>query len=722
MSEYIKQNFVSGQILKAEHLNHMEDGIGQLSEEVADLKENGTGAAVVIDSTLTQSGQAADSKATGDKIRNLSRRIDGIVIGTGGSVEFPLTAQRESLNLYDEKNVEVVSGEWWNGETVGSAVTTMQMNENYERIDIPVDGVSAVTFSVYGIPARAANLWAVHCVDKDRNLLSYTLIKTTMETAKTVEVPEGTTNLLVSFINYKTMLSYDTHMMVNEGTEALPWQGYWETVQDAAGQEVIYKNDLDQYDRGYVTINVNMFAHGSITNGEVVYSSNRAVTPSKIVFDRDVRVTVADGYRYAFITYDADGVHDSNFHIGHSEIKAGDKVRFVVARTEENASEMIDITEFATALRIHNIVDTRLDALENSNTILRDLGGKIEYVAITGNAGGLVDNCAESILLAAHCGLDAAELDIRLAADGVPVLAHSSDISTYTDAPDGTLVSDVTSVQMKEYKYNKYDYLDSFFPTPVRLITLAEAIDLCKRYGMRVYLDIKDDGYDHDHQTELLNAVITATIQTGIDKSCCFISTNQESRVYIRKRLPHAIIGYKTYIDTKTVEADLIGVSEIGGNIMLQAETYEGSAESVRAALTTERIAAYREKKLPIKDIDYYFTFDKPDACASGIRYVFSFTTEDGGQNWNLVENQSSAIAKNGAATLTMVNSDAFHEFLFECVALNGDLIRVARPVCNLENTFRMAYSSMYTDTGVSFRANEKMNVNISNVKVYVNF
>lgn len=36
MSNYEKQNFVSGQILKAEHLNHMEDGIGQLSEEVAD--------------------------------------------------------------------------------------------------------------------------------------------------------------------------------------------------------------------------------------------------------------------------------------------------------------------------------------------------------------------------------------------------------------------------------------------------------------------------------------------------------------------------------------------------------------------------------------------------------------------------------------------------------------------------------------------------------------
>lgn len=41
MSEYIKQNFMSGQILEAEHLNHMEDGIGQLSEEIVNLKENG---------------------------------------------------------------------------------------------------------------------------------------------------------------------------------------------------------------------------------------------------------------------------------------------------------------------------------------------------------------------------------------------------------------------------------------------------------------------------------------------------------------------------------------------------------------------------------------------------------------------------------------------------------------------------------------------------------
>lgn len=61
---YEKLGFVSGQKLKAEHLNHMEDGISALSGEV-----------VGLDTTLTQSGKAADAKAVGDALSNLSKDI-----------------------------------------------------------------------------------------------------------------------------------------------------------------------------------------------------------------------------------------------------------------------------------------------------------------------------------------------------------------------------------------------------------------------------------------------------------------------------------------------------------------------------------------------------------------------------------------------------------------------------------------------------------------------
>lgn len=36
---YVKQNFEKGQILKADHLDHMEDGIAQLASEVETPKD-----------------------------------------------------------------------------------------------------------------------------------------------------------------------------------------------------------------------------------------------------------------------------------------------------------------------------------------------------------------------------------------------------------------------------------------------------------------------------------------------------------------------------------------------------------------------------------------------------------------------------------------------------------------------------------------------------------
>ena len=53
---YEKQNFEKGQILKADHLNHMEDGIESNSLPI------------VLDTSLKISGAAADSKAVGDII------------------------------------------------------------------------------------------------------------------------------------------------------------------------------------------------------------------------------------------------------------------------------------------------------------------------------------------------------------------------------------------------------------------------------------------------------------------------------------------------------------------------------------------------------------------------------------------------------------------------------------------------------------------------------
>ena len=86
---YEKQNFVKGQILKADHLNHMEDGIAAAAVGVQGPKgdkgdvgpqgpkgdKGDTGPAATLDPTLSVSGNAADAKATGDAVSQLREDI-----------------------------------------------------------------------------------------------------------------------------------------------------------------------------------------------------------------------------------------------------------------------------------------------------------------------------------------------------------------------------------------------------------------------------------------------------------------------------------------------------------------------------------------------------------------------------------------------------------------------------------------------------------------------
>lgn len=73
------------------------EAISQLSEEFNDFKESG-GAGVAIDATLTQEGQAADSKAAGDAIQKL-QDVSGSTSGINISIADNDTATIKSLRV-----------------------------------------------------------------------------------------------------------------------------------------------------------------------------------------------------------------------------------------------------------------------------------------------------------------------------------------------------------------------------------------------------------------------------------------------------------------------------------------------------------------------------------------------------------------------------------------------------------------------------------------------
>lgn len=623
-----------------------------------------------------------------------------------------------STNLFDEKNSNnIYLGQWWVISDGKAHIETI--SSVWQGIDIPVKNVSNVTFSYFGQNGKQPTIRRWYCTDDDYTVISYDeSVNHNLSTAFTIAVPNRTKHILITTLGFAAIVgTVNGHIIVNSGSIALPYEGYWRTAKDINGNEYVQSDDLYQIENGYKTLRPEKFANGLLSNGEPSFSANRAVTPGKITISQDTLVKIESGYRFAYCTYVGASYTQSDWITSDVIIPARSNVRFTIGRITESASETIDVSEFAGKLKFSiglekQIYDIKLKQDEKVNNVLSILDGKKEYIGIAGNCESLVYNCAESIETCAHAGLDGVEIDVRLASDGVPVLAHGSDISAFTNAPEGTLISSISSIEMKQYKYNNYDYLYSFYINPIRMITLDECIEICKKYHLRVFLDIKNDGYDATHQQDLLDACIASAVKAGIDKSCCFESESQTSRLYIRSQLPDAIIGYKVYINGTTAETDVEGVKAIGGNVMLQAEVSNGSYADY---LTPARINAYREANLPIQTIDYIFIGSKPYMAKSGIKYAFTFVRSNG--TWQTVPSYCSAVLNDSSVSLTE-NGNTLN---FVCDKLYGDMIRKQMPICTQQNSGDKPCSVYYTDQGIRLTYDSEFGNN-SVVRIFFEF
>lgn len=141
---YEKQTWVDNETpVDAEHLNHIEAGVAALSEEIDDLKENG-GAGVEVDETLTESGKAADAKATGDAIGEIVEKVPGI-------------------NLFDKNGTNYVDGYFMPDGTIKAST-------QYKAHYLKLDGLGTYTFypahEVMGASSRTLTLY-----DENKNYI-----------------------------------------------------------------------------------------------------------------------------------------------------------------------------------------------------------------------------------------------------------------------------------------------------------------------------------------------------------------------------------------------------------------------------------------------------------------------------------------------------------------------------------------------------------------------
>ena len=126
------------------------------------------------------------------------------------------------------------------------------------------------------------------------------------------------------------------------------------------------------------------------------------------------------------------------------------------------------------------------------------------------------ENTLPAYILSKKNGYSYVETDISFTSDGVPMLLHDATIDR-TSNGSGTL-SEMTYAQVRQYDFGSWksaEYTGTVIPT------LSEFLVLCKRIGLKPYIELKDNG-------EYTNAQIEQIVETvwnhGMRENSAYIS------------------------------------------------------------------------------------------------------------------------------------------------------------------------------------------------------
>ena len=175
--------------------------------------------------------------------------------------------------------------------------------------------------------------------------------------------------------------------------------------------------------------------------------------------------------------------------------------------------------------------------------ILRnEFGLRNLVVAHRGASAAEPENTLPAFEAAVEAGADVIELDVRLTADGVPVILHDPDVSATTDGSG--LVHQLSSAQVKR--------LDASGDRPgrVSIPTLAEALEVIGRTPhVAVDLEIKnipgEAAFDSPDES-ILRATLVCLEEAAFPASVIVSSFNWITIERCKELAPHVATGFLT--------------------------------------------------------------------------------------------------------------------------------------------------------------------------------
>lgn len=208
-----------------------------------------------------------------------------------------------------------------------------------------------------------------------------------------------------------------------------------------------------------------------------------------------------------------------------------------------------------------------IEALELKNAsdlTSRDLSG-IKFVAHRGLSGVNPENTAPAFTAAGEQGgYYGFECDTHMAKDGVWMVVHDPNLdSLYNGEGD---VKEKTSEELAQLKMIRGANIGKHLN--VKMCTLQEYVDICKKYNARPVIEIKDP------RTETMQSFYDFLIKNDILESCVIISFILDDLKELNKIDKNLETWYLVdYLDSKNIQAAL----DAGCKGMDFSETFNAS-------------------------------------------------------------------------------------------------------------------------------------------------
>lgn len=291
---------------------------------------------IEVDKTLTQEGQAADAKATGDKILQYAIKNtasgEGIVRITDSAEEklqdIKLFGKSEQLsttgkNLFDFSNLE--SGR------INTNTGALEEYNNTRRLADYIDITDITSFSVYLPGYNRANgtvYVVIHYYDKDKKYLSYRACGDHLEKYENITPVENAVYIKVTF----EQVSIDNpqnifKVQLEKGTKSTDYEPYTGTKPSpstAYPQEITSAGKLND-DTGKYEVNVQI-SSGNIFDVDAVRNENGYLNSDSQTALNTNRFDIVEGRQYLLISKGSmltDGTGYSSPYFGEDNLNYG---------------------------------------------------------------------------------------------------------------------------------------------------------------------------------------------------------------------------------------------------------------------------------------------------------------------------------------------------------------------------------------------------------------